>query len=171
MRLPRSIARAPIALYRIGLGGLLGHRFVLLEHRGRRSGRIRQVVLETLGIDTNVIHVVSGYGWSAQWLRNLSADSRVRVTCGWSRPRGARAQILGPVDAVAVLEDYRQRHRLAARALAPALGLPQLASDAPLPVELGERLPVVRLTLRSGSHDRTAHHADSHLPRPDGAAG
>ena len=156
MRIPRPIARAPITLYRVGLGGLLGRRFVLLEHRGRRSGQIRQVVLETLRVDADVIYVASGYGWSAQWLRNISADSRVRVTCGWSRPRGARAQILEPVDAAAVLEDYRQRHRLAARSLAPILGLGQLASDAPLPVELGERLPVVRLGLHSGSQDRAA---------------
>lgn len=144
--IPRPIARAPIALYRMGLGGLLGRRFVLLEHRGRRSGQIRQVVLETLSVEQDMIHVVSGYGWSAQWLRNVGADPRVRVTCGWSRPRGAHALILPPDEAVTVLEDYRQRHPLSARVLGPALGLPQLASDDPLPTELSERLPVVRVT-------------------------
>lgn len=148
VRIPRPIARAPIALYRVGLGGLLGQRFVLLEHRRRRSGLIRQVVLETLSVEQNVIHVVSGYGWSAQWLRNVRADPRVRVTCGWARPRGARTQVLPPDEAVAVLANYRQRHPLAARVLGPALGLPQLASDDPLPIELGERLPVVRVTGR-----------------------
>lgn len=148
IRMPRPIARAPIALYRAGLGGLLGRRFVLLEHRGRRSGRIRQVVLETLSVEQDVIHVVSGYGWSAQWLRNVHADPRVRVTCGWARPRGARAQVLPSDEAVAVLEDYRRRHRLSARLLGPALGLPQLATDEPLPADLSERLPVLRLTLR-----------------------
>src|SRR5699024_11419300 len=71
LKIPRRIARAPIALYRLGLGGLLGRRFVLLEHRGRRSGQIRQVVLETISVDPEVIHVVSGYGEQAQWLRNV----------------------------------------------------------------------------------------------------
>ena len=146
IRFPRSIARAPIVLYRMGLGGLLGRRFVLLEHRGRHSGLIRQVVLETLSIAPDMIHVVSGYGWSAQWLRNVRADPRVRVTCGSARPRGARALILQPDEAVTVLEDYRRRHPLAARVLGPALGLPRLAADDPLPKEIGERLPVVRVT-------------------------
>lgn len=151
MRIPRPIARAPIVLYRLGLGGLLGRRFVLLEHRGRRSGLIRQVVLETLSTEQDMIHVVSGYGWSAQWLRNVRADPRVRVTCGWARPRGARAVILPPDEAVSVLDDYRQRHPLAARVLGSALELPQLSSDDPLPTELGERLLVVRLSLRAAT--------------------
>lgn len=151
MRIPRPIARAPIVLYRLGLGGLLGRRFVLLEHRGRRSGLIRQVVLETLSTEQDMIHVVSGYGWSAQWLRNVRADPRVRVTCGWARPRGARAVILPPDEAVSVLDDYRQRHPLAARVLGSALELPQLSSDDPLPTELGEQLLVVRLRLRAAT--------------------
>src|SRR5690625_1157096 len=96
LKIPRRIARAPIVLYRLGLGGLLGRRFVLLEHRGRRSGQIRQVVLETISVDPDVIHVVSGYGDESQWLRNVRADPRVRATCGWARPRAGRAQILPP---------------------------------------------------------------------------
>ncbi len=149
LKIPRRIARAPIVLYRMGLGGLLSRRIVLLEHRGRRSGLVRQVVLETLSVAPETIHVVSGYGEEAQWLRNVRADPRVRVTCGWSRPRAARAHILPAAEGTAVLEDYRRRHPLAARVLGPALGLPSLAADEPLPVEVGERLLVVRLELRS----------------------
>lgn len=156
LKLPRAIVRAPIALYRLGLGGLLGRRFMLLEHRGRRSGKVRQVVLETLSVSGEVIHVVSGYGKESQWLRNLRADPRVRVTCGWAQPRVARAQILPPGQAVVVLEAYRRRHPMAARALALALGLAQLAQDEPLPLELGEQLPVVRLVTRTTRDRRSA---------------
>lgn len=148
LKIPRRIARAPIALYRLGLGGLLGRRFVLLEHRGRRSGQVRQVVLETISVDPEVIHVVSGYGEQAQWLRNVRADPRVRATCGWARPRAGRAQILPAAEGTAVLEDYRRRHPLATRVLGRALGLPALPADEPLPIEIGEHLLVVRLTLR-----------------------
>ena len=35
----------PIALYRVRLGWLLGHRFLLLTHQGRKTGRILQTVL------------------------------------------------------------------------------------------------------------------------------
>lgn len=43
-RMQRALFRAPILLDRLGLGGLLGHRFLLLTH----TGRPRQVVLEVV---------------------------------------------------------------------------------------------------------------------------
>jgi len=147
--IPRRLARAPIALYRAGLGGLLTTRMVLLEHRGRRSGKIRQVVLETLSVDHTALHLISGYGWRAQWLRNIEADPRVRVTCGWSRPHAGRTTILPPAAGVAVLEDYRRRHPIATRFLAPALDLPELEATEPIPEYLAQERPVVRVDLRS----------------------
>jgi hypothetical protein len=35
----RALFRAPIALYRCRLGWLMGDRLILIEHRGRRTGR------------------------------------------------------------------------------------------------------------------------------------
>ncbi len=53
---PRGLARlgwrAPIWFYRLGLGGLLGRRFVLLNHIGRKSGQPRQAVLEVVHHNT-----------------------------------------------------------------------------------------------------------------------
>ena len=45
----KHLLRAPIWLYRAGLGPLLGHRFVYIAHRGRRTGARREVVLEVVG--------------------------------------------------------------------------------------------------------------------------
>jgi hypothetical protein len=44
----RLAFRLPIYLYRLDLGWLLGHRFLLLVHQGRRSGLLRETVLEVL---------------------------------------------------------------------------------------------------------------------------
>src|SRR5690606_12262413 len=44
----RSLVRAPIALYKAGLGWLLGSRILMLEHRGRSSGLRRYVCLEVV---------------------------------------------------------------------------------------------------------------------------
>jgi hypothetical protein len=49
--LSRLLWRAPIWLYRLGLGGLLGSHFVLLNHVGRKSGQPRQTVLEVVDRD------------------------------------------------------------------------------------------------------------------------
>lgn len=147
-RIPRLLARAPIAVFRLGLGGLFGGRLVMVDHRGRKSGLVRRVVLETVARDGAARIVVSGYGWSSQWLRNIRADPRVRLWAGWGTGRPARAAILPPAEAVAVLEAYRQEHPGAAKALGRALRLDQLAEDGPLTTEQVEDLPVVRITPR-----------------------
>lgn len=71
----RWLLRMPILLYGLGLGWLLGGRFVLLTVRGRKTGLSRPVVLEVLGPDpqTGGLFVASAWGGSAQWLRNLEA--------------------------------------------------------------------------------------------------
>lgn len=127
---------------------MFGGRLIMVEHRGRTSGRVRQVVLETVARQGRTHVVVSGYGWSAQWLRNVRADPRVRLWSGWGRGRSARAQILAPEEARTVLERYRSEHPAAARALGRVFRLEPLQAGAPLPPDIAAHLPVVRLTPR-----------------------
>ena len=63
----RLAFRLPIYLYRLDLGRLLGHRFLLLVHRGRKSGLLRETVLEVLLHDpaTNESVVLSAWGEKA----------------------------------------------------------------------------------------------------------
>jgi hypothetical protein len=49
--LPRLVFQSPILLYRVGLGGLLGHQFLLLTHACRRTGRVHETVLKVLHYD------------------------------------------------------------------------------------------------------------------------
>lgn len=44
----RRVARAPISLYRVGLGFVFGSRMLMLEHVGRRTGARRYVVLAAI---------------------------------------------------------------------------------------------------------------------------
>lgn len=88
----RRLARSPLLLYRAGLGRLLGSRLLVLEHRGRRSGLLRQVVLEVVDRPApRTFRVVSGLGPSAQWYRNLLHDPRCRVSTGRVREATATA--------------------------------------------------------------------------------
>ncbi|WP_163542252.1 nitroreductase family deazaflavin-dependent oxidoreductase [Occultella kanbiaonis] len=147
-KIPRVIARAPIPMFRLGLGGLLSKRFVMLEHRGRRSGLIREVVLETIKIDGDDVYVISGYGWASQWLRNVKADPRVRMWSGWGTGVSAIARILDPVEGRIVLDDYRRRHPGTVRTLAKGLGIEGFTVDGPLPEDIAERMPLVRIRPR-----------------------
>lgn len=107
----RWLVRAPIHAYRAGLGFLFGQRLLMLEHRGRKSGRMRQVVLEVVAHPSEDRYVVvAGFGERAQWLRNVRADSQVRVSVGRRRGNPAVATELDRVEADAFLADYAQEH-------------------------------------------------------------
>ena len=47
----RLVFRLPIYLYHLNLGWLLGHRGILLIHRGRKSQLLRETVLEVARYD------------------------------------------------------------------------------------------------------------------------
>jgi deazaflavin-dependent oxidoreductase (nitroreductase family) len=78
---------APWLVYRLGLGWLLGHRVVLLEHRGRTTGRPVRTLLHVVRWDPASRHVlvVAGSGPETDWYRNVLAHPLVRVTIGRER--------------------------------------------------------------------------------------
>ncbi|MEZ4615481.1 MAG: nitroreductase family deazaflavin-dependent oxidoreductase [Caldilineaceae bacterium] len=80
----RFLFRLPIQLYRLHLGWLLGRRFVLINHIGRKSGQVRQVVVEVVRHDqtTDSYIVCSGFGRQAQWYQNLLATPAVTIQVG-----------------------------------------------------------------------------------------
>jgi len=65
--------RLPILFYRLGLGSLMGKRFLLLNHIGRRSGQSRQAVLEIVQSfpSEGRYLVVSGFGRYSHWYQNI----------------------------------------------------------------------------------------------------
>lgn len=106
----RSLVRAPIWLYRHGLGFLLGSRILMLEHTGRKSGLPRYVCLEIVERPApDLLVIVSGFGESAQWYRNLAADRRCFVSTGHLIRKPAWATFLTDDESRAALERYRLR--------------------------------------------------------------
>ena len=77
----------PRLLYRLHLGWLLGHHCLLLTHQGRKTGRLRQTVLDILHFDpaTKEFLVVSMYGEQADWYQNIQAHPALEVQTGWDR--------------------------------------------------------------------------------------
>lgn len=79
--------RSPIVLFRLGLGWLGGHQFLLLTHRGRRTGLLRQTVLKTLRYDraTGEAVVMAPLGERADWVRNILHGPPLEVQIGRTR--------------------------------------------------------------------------------------
>jgi deazaflavin-dependent oxidoreductase (nitroreductase family) len=147
---PRGLARlgwrAPIWFYRLGLGGLLGGRFVLLNHIGRKSGLPRQAVLEVVYYykDTGAYVVASGFGEKSDWYQNVIANPKVTIQVGRNR-MAARAERLPLDQTVEVLLDYNRRHPTALRNLAGILGYRTDGSEADVRFFAGV-LPMIILT-------------------------
>lgn len=143
--LGRWFARAPLYLYRIGLGRLLGERFVLIEHVGRRSGLARQTVLEVIQRESDVLYVAAAWGTRSDWFMNISANSTVRISSGNLQHVQSEATVLSRESAVTIFERYATKHATAARSLAKAFGLPFNDPEAMATV-----VPIVRLSIDDG---------------------
>lgn len=146
-RVHRRLYRAPIPLYRAGLGWIIGPRFVLVQHRGRSTGLDRYVVLEVAGRDPGRLVVVSGFGSKSDWFRNMEVSPSVRIWTATLRGVPALARILPPHAARTELERYRRDHAHAAKLLARMFDLPAFESGTePLPDDVVAKLPVVEIT-------------------------
>jgi deazaflavin-dependent oxidoreductase (nitroreductase family) len=145
----RTLFRAPIYLYRLGLGWLFGKRVLLLNHIGRLSGKQRQVILEVVEHDPTdgSFVVASGWGPTAAWYRNIlhTPHSSVQVA---RHTIPVTALPLTAEEGADIFARYAARHRAAATYLLPRLmGFSVDGTDADFRA-VGQRIPFVRLATR-----------------------
>lgn len=119
----KLLLRIPIWLFHIHLGWLLGNRFLLLTHIGRKSGLPRQNVLEVLAYNktSDTYTVLSGWGRHADWVRNITQNPEVRIEVG-RRTIYAHAEWLPPEEAEQKVLDYAKHNPLAIRVLPRMMG-------------------------------------------------
>lgn len=80
------VFKLPLVLYRLRLGWLFGHRFMLLTHVGRRSGKVRQTVLAVLHFDAHTKELKAVSAWNAsEWHKNIQAAPALQVETGLTR--------------------------------------------------------------------------------------
>jgi len=146
----RMLFRAPIVVYRVHLGAVLGTRFVLLHHTGRVSGRPRQSVVEVVALDdrTGAITVASGFGPRSDWYLNVLARPHLEVDLG-RRRLAVGATALREEEAAAAMADYGRRHPRAGRELCRYMGMTVDGSTTDFEAA-GRRIPMLRLTPTGG---------------------
>ena len=126
-----------------GLGGLLGHRFLLLTHTGRKSGMPRQTVLEVVRYDgkTPAFVVAAGFGRTSDWYLNIRKQPKVTLQCG-RKSWQMNSRFLTPDESGVELVDYSRRHPLAMRELSQFMGYKLNGTEDDVR-ELGKLLPMV----------------------------
>jgi deazaflavin-dependent oxidoreductase (nitroreductase family) len=107
----RWLFRVPPHLYRWHCWWLLGNRFLLLIHVGRRTGRRHQTVLEVVEYRRGGPEaiVISAFGRNPDWLRNIQATPGAEVVIG-PRRFAAIHRFLGEEEAVGVVSRYERRN-------------------------------------------------------------
>ncbi len=111
----RWLLALPVGLYHAHLGGLLGHRFLLLVHTGRKTGLRRETVVEVVRYDhgSRESVVVAGWGRRTGWLHNVEAGLAREVRTG--RQHYVPMHRILPLDeADRVFAEYEHRNRLVA---------------------------------------------------------
>jgi deazaflavin-dependent oxidoreductase (nitroreductase family) len=138
--------RLPIWIYRLGLGKLLGGKFLLLTHRGRSSGQLRQAVLEIIHAepDENRYLVVSGFGSGSQWYKNIKVDPRVAIQVGGAKI-DAIAEQMDKESAGQAMVDYAQNFPGNLKTLSRVLGY-EIEHSISGYRRFGEQIPVIQFT-------------------------
>ena len=136
--------RLPIWLYRLHLGWLLGDRFLLLTHIGRKSGMLRQTVIEVVKHDTesNSMYVVSGWGNQSDWYQNIHKNPDGAINVGGKKLQ-VRAEDIPLSQAVDILEEYTHRYPLAFKELTRMFLKEELEPGRESSQRLAEMMPMV----------------------------
>ena len=143
--LSRIMFRLPIWLYRLHLGWLLGGRFILINHIGRKTGLPRRAVVEVVrhDKDARTIIVASGFGKKSQWYQNLRKTPDVTIQLG-TKKYTAHAEFLSPAQGAVEMADYTRRHPFAAQELAKLMGYRVDGTPEDFQI-LGQEIPFVAL--------------------------
>lgn len=136
--------RLPIFLYRIGLGWMLGDRFLMLTHTGRNSGLPRKTVIEVVkhNKETNTYFVVSGWGEKADWYRNIHKTPQVTVQSGGQKFQ-TEAEFIPVEKAIEIVTTYAREHPIAFNELSGLFLGEHMKSGSDAPERIARKMPMV----------------------------
>ena len=110
--------KMPLILYRLGLGWMLGKRFMLLTHVGRRSGKVHRSVLAVLHFDEKTHEIMAVSPWStSNWYRNIQVMPALEVETGTVRYAPVQRS-LSPEEIAALFIEFRSQHPIFSRMVA-----------------------------------------------------
>lgn len=143
----KHVLHAPVWVFRARLGFLMGKRIVMLEHIGRRSGKLRQTPLEVVHRDGDTYVICSGTGPNADWYRNIKSRPAEGLWVGSTRYE-VEQRFLEDSEAATVFAGYEQRHPKAATKLMDMMGVSHDGTHDSR-VAMVAKIPMVELRIRA----------------------
>ncbi|MDA8880933.1 nitroreductase family deazaflavin-dependent oxidoreductase [Pseudomonadales bacterium] len=141
-------------------GFLFGERFIHLKLWGRKSGQLKETVIEVIDQDkTNgVLYSASGFGTQSQWFKNISVNNAVFVTLR-NTEFEASASVLSADEATEVLLRYVKVHPNSIKSVARLSGYEMDGSEKDI-IAFSQIIKIVKFTL----HERI-NSLQHYLPR------
>ena len=143
-----KLFRAPRYFYHFKLGFLFGERFIHLKHWGRKSGQLKETVIEVIDQDkTNgTLYSASGFGEQSQWFKNISVNNAVFVTVKNTEFK-ATASVLSADEATQILLRYAKAHPNSIKGVARLSGYEMDGSEKDV-IAFSQIIKIVKFTLR-----------------------
>ena len=114
-RLLIPMFKLPLLLYRLRLGWIFGHRFVMLTHVGRHSGKTRRTILAVLHFDSQTKEIMAISAWSAsEWYKNILASPALQIETGFTHYTPAQ-RYLTTEEIARLFEEYRRARPIFSR--------------------------------------------------------
>ena len=136
--------RLPIWLYRLHLSWLLGDRFLMLTHTGRKSGLPRQTVIEVVLHDKNTgtYYVVSGWGEKSDWYQNIRKTPQASVQVHGQKFQ-MKAEFIPVEKAIAIVNEYAHKHPVAFNELSGLFLGERMKKGSDAPERIARKMPMV----------------------------
>jgi deazaflavin-dependent oxidoreductase (nitroreductase family) len=136
----RLAFKAPITLWRLGLGPLVGRALMLLTTWGRKSGLPRRTVIEYHAL-AGTKYAPSAFGARSDWYQNLQADPYVTIQTSDGVEHTVATRVTGDDELVRVYNLFMRRNPVMLRWYLDALGI---AADPDEVVEKKQRIHWLR---------------------------
>lgn len=122
------IAKAPLMLWRLGLGPLSGKVMMVITVTGRKSGLARQTIVEYHTLNGRK-YAPSGFGAKAQWYKNIQANPLVTVQTASGTESMQAVRVTSDEELKAVYELFQHRNPAFFNYYLQSLGIQSTVAD------------------------------------------
>lgn len=107
-----AVNRVPTLIFKLRLGRLFGERLAKIEHRGRKTGLPRTVIVELCdgSVSEGRLVYVAAYGGNAQWVKNLRQSPPISIQVGGRTFQSPRCEFLDREATSRAVQAYWRRY-------------------------------------------------------------
>jgi deazaflavin-dependent oxidoreductase (nitroreductase family) len=127
----KFLAKAPLGLWRLGLGPIIGKWLLVLTTTGRKSGLPRHTMVEYHVVNGKK-YAPSGFGARSQYYQNILADPRVTIQTAGGTERAKAVRVTDDQELLAVFAAFeREDPGFLLQAYFKSLGISGNAANIP----------------------------------------